>query len=163
MQSSDYATIKQAIAATGKSDATIRRAIKSGKLKAEKINGEYQISNKSLKKLWGIDLHSHDKADDKADDGTSQTMHELVNLLKQELVIKNEQIRSQSEQIKTLTEALRAQQLLTLELAKQLPTLEAKDQPIEVEAQPKVEPSLSPPEPKKQQGWWGRVRNRWGR
>ena len=94
-------TIAEIAKITGKSEQSIRRAIKNGKLKASLINGHYEINESDLSDYQGISQSD------------SQTIAKekdvLIELLRQQLTEKDQQINQQQAIIMQLS---RNQQLM---------------------------------------------------
>jgi excisionase family DNA binding protein len=101
-------TIAEVAKLTGKSEQSIRRAIKAGKLKATLIDGHYEINENDLSDYQGVS-----QSDSQTIDTDSQAIVRekdvLIELLKQQLTEKDQQISQQQAIIMQLS---RNQQLM---------------------------------------------------
>ena len=101
-------TIAEIAKVTGKSEQSIRRAIKAGKLKARLVDGHYEINENDLSNYQGIS-----QSDSQTIDTDSQAIVRekdvLIELLKQQLTEKDQQISQQQAIIMQLS---RNQQLM---------------------------------------------------
>jgi len=104
-------TIAEVAKVTGKSEQSIRRAIKAKKLKARLIDGHYEINKNDLRALG--DYHGVSQSDSQTIDTDSQAIVRekdvLIELLRQQLTEKDQQISQQQAIIMQLS---RNQQLM---------------------------------------------------
>ena len=94
-------TITEIAKITGKSEQSIRRAIKAGKLKARLIDGHYEINENDLSDYQGVS-----QSDSQA---IVREKDVLIELLRQQLTEKDQQINQQQAIIMQLS---RNQQLM---------------------------------------------------
>jgi predicted transcriptional regulator len=94
-------TIADIAKLTGKSEQSIRRAIKAGKLKAMLIDGHYEINEKNLSDYQGVS-----QSDSQA---IVREKDALIELLRQQLSEKDQQLSQQQAIIMQLS---RNQQLM---------------------------------------------------
>jgi hypothetical protein len=131
MQNSEWITIRKACEISNKPEITIRRLVKrllkdkSKNSRNIKIDNSVSSSKYLLNKQFVLDLYSlnDDQSvnnqrvpEDKSDDVSVDKLdinHELINLLKQELIEKNKQIEK-------LQDTLKNQQVLNLEMTRYL-------------------------------------------
>ena len=86
-------TIAEAVQYTGKSEKTIRNYIKDGKLAGRKVDGKYQIEQEDLDEVFG------------PGNGDGK-LPEMLTILKDQLLEKDQQIAKQADQMDHLTQLL---------------------------------------------------------
>jgi hypothetical protein len=84
-------TIQDIVLATGKSEQSVRRAIKAGKLVASLVNGRYAIEESSISEWLGYPLDSHTERQPIAPD--SQNDSQATGSDSQAIVIENEALK----------------------------------------------------------------------
>ena len=101
-------TIAEIAKLTGKSEQSIRRAIKAGKLKATLIDGRYEINESDLDDYQGVS-QSDSQTIDTDNQAIVKEKDVLIELLRQQLTEKDQQISQQQAIIMQLS---RNQQLM---------------------------------------------------
>ena len=106
-------TIQETCQRLGKSESTIRRMIKAGRLIAHKKDGVYDISNESVNDLSNDkQALSNDKVNDKVDE-------QIDNALIIQLKAENESLRKQVDQQQAIIMQLSQNQQLILKFTEQ--------------------------------------------
>lgn len=111
-------TIQEACQRLGKSESTIRRWIKTGKLTAKLVDGTYDISEDAINCL--VNSYPNDKAIDSQPEGVDQGNEKVII---KRLEAENEYLK---ERIQELEQARQRADMITLQLTRQLEAHEEK-------------------------------------